>query len=316
MKIIEVITNIPKVWKSILGIFIMLLVFFFLGYALYNNWQDVKIHMENIKFNIGYLVISFIFLFIYFVIASMVWKLVLKELNAELPLKRAIQIQAVTLLGRYVPGKFMVPLGKIYFTKKMGISARKTAISILFYDVYGIFSSLILFSISLLFLSNKELPKWIYMGLILLPICLIALHPKVHPKIVNFGLKVLKRDPISFSFSYYQSFKIMLLYAVCWITLGASFFLLIKSYDPTLAFSIFPSIIGIQSIAFVIGYISIFVPGGIGVREGVLALLLSFYMSLSAAILAAIIYRIWTILGQVILAAIFARGLTKAVKNI
>ncbi len=45
--------------------------------------------------------------------------------------------------------------------------------------------------------------------------------------------------------------------------------------------------------AWVVGYISVFAPTGIGVREGVLVLLLAPYIPVSTAMAVALGYRVW-----------------------
>ena len=45
----------------------------------------------------------------------------------------------------------------------------------------------------------------------------------------------------------------------------------------------------------VVGYIMLFAPGGIGVREGMLTLTLSEFMSPEVALVIAIAQRIWTL---------------------
>ena len=97
--------------KKIVAIAIVLVVFFFIGKALYQNWS--KVPFEELKFNVGFLAISYAFQFCYFVLGALGWVLILRSLGVQLPLKRAVQITSVSNLGRYVPGKVWAFLGQV-----------------------------------------------------------------------------------------------------------------------------------------------------------------------------------------------------------
>ncbi|MBN1756312.1 flippase-like domain-containing protein [bacterium] len=296
-----------KPWHKILIIIVVLLIFFFIGKAFYHNWQ--KIPFDELKFNPFYLGLSFFLLSGSIVITSLSWSRVLFELGENMPLVKALQIHSVSQMGRYVPGKFMAPLGKIYLAKKIGIPASTSLVSIIFHTIFVLFSALILFAISLGFLARQELPDAIYLGLLLIPLCIIALHPRINSIIINQGLKILKKPPIKVKFKYTRSLRILCLYILSWASQGGALFFLIKSFFSSLdLLNIFP-IIGIQSIAWVVGFISFFVPGGIGVREGILSFFLKFYVPVSIGVMSALLYRIWTIIIIVIFALVFSKGL-------
>ena len=60
--------------------------------------------------------------------------------------------------------------------------------------------------------------------------------------------------------------------------------------------------------AYVAGYIAIFAPAGAGIREGVLVVLLQPIMAREAAVVLAVIARLWTIALEVIPAALLSVG--------
>lgn len=58
---------------------------------------------------------------------------------------------------------------------------------------------------------------------------------------------------------------------------------------------------GAFSGAMVLGFLAVIVPGGLGVREGVLVFLLSSSMPLPVTTLVALLYRLWFTLVEVVL---------------
>ena len=283
--------------KKIVAIAIVLVVFFFIGKALYQNWS--KVPFEELKFNVGFLAISYAFQFCYFVLGALGWVLILRSLGVQLPLKRAIQITSVSSLGRYVPGKVWAFLGQVYLVRRDNISAYKTLVSVALSTILSVLSALIIFLAPLATLANKGLPNQVYLALILIPLCFIVLHPKILPKIINWGLKKLKREPIEFNFNYGYILKLLGVYLVNWVVQGFCFFFLIRSFYP-IPLPVLPPLLGINSLAWIIGFLGFIVPGGLGIREDIQSFLLKFFIPLPVGIIAAILGRIWAIIGMLI----------------
>ena len=298
--------------RKIIGLIIVFVVFCIIGRVLYQNWS--KVPFEELRFNVGFLAISYVFKFFAFVLGSLGWVFVLKSLGAKLPLKRALRINSVSSLGRYVPGKVWAFLGQVYLAKRDKIPASKTMVSVLLSTTLSILSALIIFSASLVFLVNKGMPNQIYLALILIPLCFIALHPHILPKIVNWGLRKMKKGVIEFNFNYARILKLLGVYCLNWIAQSFCFFFLIRSFYP-ISISVYPPLLGINSLAWVVGFLSFIVPGGLGIREGIQSFLLKFFIPLPVGIIAALLGRIWAIIGMLIFFAIFAGGLKMPMKE-
>jgi uncharacterized membrane protein YbhN (UPF0104 family) len=61
------------------------------------------------------------------------------------------------------------------------------------------------------------------------------------------------------------------------------------------------------AVAGALGTLSVFAPSGLGVREGVLALLLANYVISPVAVLISLLARIWVTLGEVVCALLGSR---------
>jgi uncharacterized membrane protein YbhN (UPF0104 family) len=68
--------------------------------------------------------------------------------------------------------------------------------------------------------------------------------------------------------------------------------------------SALPSLIGAWSFSATVGLVSLFAPYGLGVKEGILTLLLSMYMPTGTAAAVAILSRIWSISGDLLSTAL------------
>jgi hypothetical protein len=120
------------------------------------------------------------------------------------------------------------------------------------------------------------------------------LQPAVLNRLARSLLPRLKMEyvPIQLRFR-----AILGLWAVClvlWVVFGAGFVLFARSLAP-IDFSHGLLLMSNYAISWLVGVITIFAPGGIGVREGILGLLLGKVMPLATAFLIAVVSRLWLI---------------------
>jgi uncharacterized membrane protein YbhN (UPF0104 family) len=299
-------------YRKVAAAVIVLVAFVFMARALYQNWSRVP--FGDLEFRIEFLLISYLFQFAFFVLGGVGWTLVLRRLGVRFPFRRSIEIMSVAKLGRYLPGKVWAFLGQIYLAKRDSVPAHTATVSVLLSTVLSVLSALFLFLVSLIFLVNRGLPRGVYLSLLLIPICFIVLEPRVLSRTLNWLLKRLGRKEVQFSFGYLRMLEVLAVYCVNWICQGFCFFFLIRSFYP-ISLSHYLPLVGINSLAWTIGFLVFIVPGGLGVREGLQSLLLRLFLPFSVGVIAALLYRIWAIVGMLIFFAIFGRGLRKTLEE-
>ena len=86
-----------------------------------------------------------------------------------------------------------------------------------------------------------------------------------------------------------------------WICQGFAFFLFVKSFVPVVWWDACV-LTGCFAFAWVIGFLSFLTPGGLGIREGLLGLLLANYMPAPQATLVALLCRVWMLSAEIVLA--------------
>ncbi|MDE0018640.1 MAG: hypothetical protein OXU51_20840 [Candidatus Poribacteria bacterium] len=89
-------------------------------------------------------------------------------------------------------------------------------------------------------------------------------------------------------------------YLLLWGLFGTAFFLFIHSIHPVDASEII-IVTGIYAVAWIIGFLSFLTPSGLGVREGVLSLLLTTILPPATATLVALLSRLWTLSAELFL---------------
>ncbi|PWB69221.1 hypothetical protein C3F09_10435, partial [candidate division GN15 bacterium] len=134
---------------------------------------------------------------------------------------------------------------------------------------------------------------------------MLIFAPNKSLALANFGLKLIKRQPIHFNIAMRDAVGVYLGYMVGWMIYGLAFWVFLHALieNPGV-----PLLVGIGSfiIAYQIGYLAIFTPGGLGARELVMIGLLTPYVGPLAAGIA-VAARIWNTISDIIASAIALR---------
>ena len=97
--------------------------------------------------------------------------------------------------------------------------------------------------------------------------------------------------------------NILAIHSLLWICQGLAFFLFVRSLA-SVPWSHAGILTACYAFAWIVGFLSFLTPSGLGIREGLLALLLSSYMSVPQATLVALLCRIWMLSTEIVLAGV------------
>ena len=98
-----------------------------------------------------------------------------------------------------------------------------------------------------------------------------------------------------------QWIYIFISHVLLWFCQVFAFFLFVKSFV-FVDWKYVGVLSACYAFAWIVGFLSFLTPGGLGVREGLLSLLLGNYMSLSQATLIALLCRVWMLSAEIVLA--------------
>ena len=148
-----------------------------------------------------------------------------------------------------------------------------------------------------------------FIGAIALIGCLILIFaPGPILRLANWGLVKLGRPPATFALDKRVALQVFVGYFLGWVLFGLAFWLFLRSVlgdqtpSPLVA-------IGLYNVAYQIGYLALFAPGGLGPREVIVGLLLQPFVGPLAPALA-LVARIWSVLIDAS-AALVALGIRK-----
>ena len=274
------------------------LILFFLVRFLYNNWREVSTF--DFTFRYGYLIISFTVLFIFFFLRVFAWQAILKKMQIVLPLNRCLKVSFLSMMGKYLPGKVWTVLGKVYLSDKEGVPKAEAFTSVVIEIVLELVACLFFFFIYLFALMEQSLlsSKVLYLLGLILAGGLIFLHPRVFYKVINTLLYQFKKETIPEAIKYRDIIQLFFFYNGLVLVQGVAFYFFVNA----LCYVPLQNLLGLTAsfaVAGALGTVSFFAPSGLGVREGILALLLSTYIVSPVAVLISLLARIWVTLVEV-----------------
>lgn len=300
-------------FRRSLGILIALALLYFL----IKPFRDVPNQVDpgSISFNLFWLSPSFLVLLLYWMGLVVPWGILLREFTGQ-----AISFRTIFLLfhlanvTRYLPGRVWGVVRLLMLSERFGLRKSTLAgslpLHVGFQTLVGGFSAIpLLFSPHFhqsYFLSWELVPR----RTLLIGICVslivvvgLFLHPRVRVALTAAAMQTCRivkqgRDALRACW-----FKMLVGHSLLWLCQGFAFFFFVNSLVPV-PFSQAHLMLGCYAFAWLIGFLSVLTPGGLGVREGLLVLLLSPYMPAFQATRVALLCRVWMLSAEIVLAGV------------
>jgi hypothetical protein len=292
---------------AIIVVFLAAVAYFF-GATIYGNWQGIRSY--HFEFNLLLLLVSFVIIYIPVVMLGIYWNIILGQLSGKpIAPSRAVYIQFAAWMARYIPGKLGLLLVKIELGSREGASRRHLFFASMYENIFSTLSSFIIGIPILLyyflgFFSNNLYSELLPLALAFIACALVFLHPSVFRYFVNMGLRLFRRRelPRNEILGWGQIAANLLRYVTINLFYGIGFYVMVDSFTPIGISKLLP-MVGILVFSTVIGLLAVFAPAGLGVREGIMLLLLQSYFPLEIATVITVFARIWVSIADL---AVFA----------
>ena len=279
-----------KTAVNILKLSIVLVIVYFIVKTVTSEWQGVSSFEWQIQ--PALLIMSGIAFTAAYALLALIWRNVLALFGHHISYREAWAIYFVGNLGRYIPGKVWTIAGVAYMADRSGIPAVTAGTAAVCAQAYSILSSFVFFVLFFI-LRNPIVSDFNVLWILPVPVILmlVFLVPRNLERILNSVLSIMGRDAIHLGFGTATAVYITFLYFCSWIVFGGAFWLFVSSiagaglFDPLV-------MTGAYAVAYVTGYLALLVPGGLGVREGILSILLTGTVPVGVASVVAISTRL------------------------
>ena len=289
---------------DVLRIGFLVVVLVAVGAALWSNWEEVRGDLGRIG-PVTLLAATALAMLSPFV-TVLGWRVLLADLGSRLHIAPASGVFFVGQLGKYLPGSVWSVVVQTEMAVRLGVPRRRTAVVGLLCIGLSALTGLVVGLPALPVLLTRGdavLPWW---GVLLLVAGLLVL---LWPPLLNLGirtaLRLLRRPPLEHSLSAPAVALSSLWFTLSWVVGGLSVWVMAHALAPDDADASRLVLVAVSGylLAAGIGMFSIVVPAGVGVRDGVMVLLLTTQMSISAATAVVVVARFLTVVGDVVWAA-------------
>jgi len=279
------------------------------------NWDQVGTF--DWQFDPFYLILSLVCAIAALFIFAAAWGRVVSGFGHKLSVLASFRILNLSNLGRYIPGKIWQVFGMLYLAKQKNIPEEQAAASFVIYQMFTIPASLLVWVFAAQFESGLLIDKFKIMGagsaytlggLGLLGCVFLVFYPRPFLKSANFILKKFGRSVAVFDLDKSVALQAFVGYFIGWIVFGLAFWAFLVSVLGDGAPSVLLAV-GLYNVAYQIGYLALFAPGGLGPRELIIGVLLQPFVGPIAPALA-LVARLWSILIDSS-AAVAALGIKK-----
>lgn len=210
------------------------------------------------------------------------------------------RIYLVSNLAKYIPGSVWGYVSRGLIGRQDGLRARELGVSVVQEVGITIVASLLLTLLTVFFYPVHI--SWGVLSIVggLGLVCLVLLLPPVANRWLSLVLR--SRGDNDFVRLRWRDFLYYLAAALfTHVLVGTAFFLFVQSIAD-LTWDTWWCVVGIWSFSATAGLVAVVVPYGLGVKEGLIAMLLQPFVPIEVAVFVSIASRLWTIAAELLAA--------------
>jgi hypothetical protein len=231
-----------------------------------------------------------------------VWSRVLRGFGVrDAPFAPLLRVWALSNAARYIPGAIWQFVAAARLGAGSGLPQVVTLSSMIVHVLLSLATASTV-AVLTLPLVGLGLPAWLAWTLRVAAPC--AAVACVHPAAINLGLRLvpraLHRDVLSWHASWGEGLQVLALALASWLLYGAAYFLFLAALAPV-PIARLPEAAGVNALSFVVSYVAVFAPGGLGVREPVMTVLLRLMLPVGVAAVVAVAARLWSVAAELLL---------------
>ena len=285
-------------WKLALAVvFYALLLVFLVKFLRGTDWGQ----LARLRFDAIYLIAAIPLSLVPRLLQPLAWGALIEGYGERAPRYAQItRVYATSWLARYIPGKIASIGSKVFLGRGHGISTSTLAATSVAEAALQLSTAL---AVALAVVALRQGGDAIRLGddvWLLAAIALIAISLALLPPVFNrlvSGARSLLRVPAVPGIGT-LSFGTLLasgaIYTVVNAFSGVPVYFVLHAMYPAIQPTVIPELTASVLIAGAMGTLAVFAPAGLGVREGILLLLLDALMPTSVAVAAVVALRLWS----------------------
>jgi hypothetical protein len=303
-------SNKKRIWKwvrIILGILIIVGTAWFFYIEFRDNWNTIR--SSKIEYDPLMLSGAFVFLCAAYLVNTKAWQNLINLYAQEkkVTFKESLAIVNTSQLTKYLPGKVWSFALQIWWLGQRGFSKSR----VFFVNLVAMLSSLMATSVvGLLMLAStgtlfEGYWSWIVViGCVLAYVLFILLQNDVLRLFIRFYNRVFKKDVAYFKIRPAAFVALQAQYVLAALLFCGGIAMVCPGIGMETDAVTLVRIAGAAMVADVVGFVALMAPGGLGIREGVLFMILDKFALVEFALLLPIATRLLTMCADVLFGAL------------
>ena len=295
-----------RVLQWVLGIAIMALAV----RSLAKNWDELRAQPLHWSIEPGWILLSALVVWLMYALLIAAWRRMLQGWGRGLDAWSAARIWTVSSLGKYLPGKVWAVAGMAVMAQRAGIGAGPATGSAVILQVLAIGTGA-----AIVALTGWGTLRAVYPGaevglVVLLAAAVASVGLLFWPALTDQLLRLAAPDAGPVRPPVGAVLFGIVANSVAWVGYGGALWLLARGLLPQTGLGL-PPAIAVFTASYLAGFLALFAPGGIGVREGLFILMLQGPIGIGAATALAVASRLLltvTELGAAAPFLLFPRG--------
>lgn len=232
------------------------------------------------------------------------WRAMMAATGFHVRLAAASSIFFVGQLGKYIPGGVWSIAAQAELGRAHGLARTGSAVASLASMLVSMVTAALVGILALLLGSTDGLATFWWLGIVVV-LGLVALTPPVLGRLIALAMRLLRRPPQTITLTWGGTVMSIVWSVVMWIAYGAQATVVLHAFGAHSSV-LFPVATGAYAVAWLVGFLVVIAPAGLGPREAVLLLLLGSVTNPTGALALAVVSRAFMTLGDVVLAGLGA----------
>jgi uncharacterized membrane protein YbhN (UPF0104 family) len=260
----------------------------FLGWAVAGRWSEVRDVIGELSAEA--LAVAALAAFAAVWCSFLSWRALLADFGSVVPVTGAMRIFFVGQLSKYLPGKLWPILTQSRLGREYRVPARASAAAALLVLLISLGAGLLLTACTLPLLGAGAFARY-WWALLALPLAAVALWPPVLNWALDRAMRLARRDPMPRPLSLAGIGRAVAWSLASWLLYGVHLWALLAALGANGSDLLVRSV-GAFAGSWVIGFLLLVAPAGVGPREVALVALLASTVSQPVALVAAAASRL------------------------
>ena len=264
----------------------------FAARSLINNWEALRSQPLDFRIGPGWLALSALLVWSMYVILIVAWRVMLAGWGQRLDGWGAARIWTVSSLGKYLPGKVWAVAGMALMAQRAGVAPWAATGSAVVLQVLAIGTGAAIAGLTGRRAIEAAHPGAQAVLLLLVLASVLGVAMLLWPPVLRRLLQLTAPGADHRGAPPVGGIAVgIVANALAWIGYGAALWLLARGLLPSVGLR--PALaVAVFTASYLAGFLALFAPGGIGVREGLFILMLQGPLGIGAATALAVASRL------------------------